>query len=273
MAVRIVVDSSAGVPADIVKALDITVVDLHILPSPEGEKESAGGAGTAGLNALELTACYARQLERGGDEGVVALHLPPGLSSTFEAATTAAALFDGLVRVIPTSSVGMATGAAAMAAARLARDGASLDECEKIATSTLARSHTWVYLHTLDSLRRSGRVSATTAVLSSALGARPIMALDDGRLGVVAKTRTPTKACAKLAELVQEEAHGAPAFVAIQHVGARDRAERLEELLRSVMPEGASVLVVDMPEALAVHCGQGAMGVSMVAGELSPGSR
>lgn len=267
MAVRIVVDSSAGVPADVVESLDITVVDLHILRSEDGEE------GTAGLNALELTAVYARQLERGGDDGVLAFHLPPGLSSTFEAATTAAALFDGKVRVIPTTSVGMATGAAAMAAARLARDGASLRDCENLAESTLARSHTWVYLHTLEALRKSGRISATTAVLSSALGTRPIMSLDAGRLDVVAKTRTPTKAFTKLAELIQERAHGVPAFIAIQHVDARARAEKLEALITRVMPAGSSILVVDMPEALALHCGPEAIGVSMVAGELSTPSR
>ena len=113
MPVRIVTDSSAGLPADVVEELGITVVDLHVMADGEGD-----GASTAGLSSLELVAAYARQLERGGDEGVLALHLAKELSSTWSAAVQAAAIFpEEQVRVIETGSVGMAVGAAAMTAA------------------------------------------------------------------------------------------------------------------------------------------------------------
>ena len=67
MGVRVVVDSSAGLPQEVVEELDICVVDLHRVEGAEGESSS-------GLSSLELAACYARQLERGGDDGVIALH-------------------------------------------------------------------------------------------------------------------------------------------------------------------------------------------------------
>jgi len=79
VAVRVVVDSSAGLPAQVVRELDITVADMHVMD--HGEEK-----GTSGLSSLELAACYARQLERGGDDGVVALHLSKALSSTWSAA-------------------------------------------------------------------------------------------------------------------------------------------------------------------------------------------
>ena len=113
MAVRIVTDSSSGLPADVVEELGITVLDLHVLDR-EGREE----ASTSGLGSLELAAAYARQLERGGDDGVVALHLSNQLSSTYSAAVTASGVFDDKVRIVDTASVGMAVGAAAMAAAR-----------------------------------------------------------------------------------------------------------------------------------------------------------
>ena len=122
MPIRVVTDTSAGLPEHVARDLGITVLDLHML----GDEEDKS---TSGLSSLELAAAYARQLERGGDAGVVALHLSKDLSATWSAAVAASAVFDGFVAVIDTQSVGMNVGAAAMAAARIAMDGASLAEC------------------------------------------------------------------------------------------------------------------------------------------------
>ncbi|WP_288831438.1 DegV family protein [uncultured Corynebacterium sp.] len=259
MGVRIVVDSAAGIPGSIAEQLDITVVPLHVMED-EGE-----GASTSGLGALELAAAYARQLERGGDAGVVALHLSKNLSSTWSAAVSASAVFPGTVRVIDTDTAGMALGAAAMAAGSLARDGASLDECEEIAQQTIARSETWLYLNQLDGLRKSGRLSTGTAVLSAALLAtKPILRLNGGKLELAGKTRTQTKAFSKLTELVLERAGGEPVFAAIQHAGAEEAAESLAETLRQVLPEDSKVMVEPLVDVLAVHTGPGAVGLSVV---------
>lgn len=262
MAVRIVTDSSSGLPAEIVEQLDITVIDLHVVTKTAKDGVETT---TSGLSTLELVAAYARQLERGGDDGVVALHLAGSLSSTYSAATAAAAVFDGLVKVVDASTVGMAVGAAAMAAATRALQGADLDTCHEIASSTLERSATWVYLHKIDDIRRGGRLSAGQAMLSAAtLATKPIMQLSGGRLELVGKTRTQTKAFTKLVELVAESAGNRPAFVAIQHNDAPEAAEDLRDLLESMLHDDSSFLVAAMSEALMVHTGTGAVGVSAV---------
>lgn len=258
MGVRVVVDSSAGLPAEVVRELDITVVDLHVMD--EGD-----GTSTSGLSSLELAAAYARQLERGGDEGVVALHLAKALSSTWSAAVAASAVFPGTVRVVETDSVGMTIGAAAMAAATVAQEGGDLAACEAMAQSTLARSETWLYLHQLDDLRKSGRLPTGTSVLSAALLAnKPILRVNDGKLELAGKTRTQSKAFAKLAELVVERTAGQPVFAAIQHASAPDPAAQLAELLEGQLPAGSRVMVEPLVPALAVHTGAGAIGLSVV---------
>lgn len=258
MAVRVITDSSACLPDTVADELDITVLDLHLMQN--GEERT-----TSGLSSLELAAAYARQLERGGDQGVLALHITKELSSTWSAAVAASAVFiDGAVRVVDTGSLGMAVGAAAMAAARVARDGASLEECYDIAADTLHRSETWVYLHRIDELRRSGRISTATAVMSTALANRPIMRVNNGRLEIAAKTRTQSKAFAKLVELAQNRAGDAPAFVAISQNQAREAAKSLETMLAEALPEGSSFMMVDLDPTLAVHAGPGAIAVSCV---------
>ncbi|ALC06513.1 DegV domain-containing protein [Corynebacterium deserti GIMN1.010] len=258
MPVRVVVDSSACLPAEVALELDITIVELHVLNA--GEDRS-----TSGLSSLELAATYARQLERGGDDGVLALHISKELSSTWSSAVTAAAVFaDGAVRVVDTCSLGMAVGAAAMAAATLAKEGASLQECYDIAVDTLHRSETWVYLHRIDEIRKSGRISTATAVVSTALATRPIMRMSEGRMEIAAKTRTQSKAFAKLVELAQIRAEGEPVFVAIAQNEALEAAKQLDALLQAALPEGSSFMFVDVDPSLAVHAGPGALSVSAV---------
>lgn len=260
MPVRIVTDSSSGLPREVVEELGITVVDLHRMSDDDGAETS-----TAGLSSLELVAAYARQLERGGDEGVVALHLAKELSSTWSAAIQAAAVFpEGQVRVVETGSVGMAVGAAAMTAAKLASEGADLDTCEEIAEDTLRRSATWVYLHGIEDMRRSGRISTTTALSATLLATKPIMQVNEGRLELVGKTRTQAKAFTRLVELVIERAGGQPVFVAIQHHQAPESAAHLEDMLDEVLLEGSSIMTLPMETTLAVHTGPGAVGVSAV---------
>ena len=258
MAVRVVVDSSAGLPAEVVRELDITVADMHVISSGEDK-------GTSGVSSLELAACYARQLERGGDDGVIALHLSKSLSSTWSAAVAASAVFPGTVKVVETDAAGMTIGAAAMAAATVAQEGGDLAACEEMAKSTLARSETWVYLHQLDDLRKSGRLPTGTAVLSAALLAnKPILRIHDGKLELAGKTRTQSKAFAKLTELVVERAGGQPVFAAIQHADADEAADQLASLLEAQLPEGSRVMCEPLVDVLAVHTGPGAIGLSVV---------
>ena len=264
MTVRVVVDSSAGLPAEVVRELDITVADMHVVGA--GEEK-----GTSGLSSLELAACYARQLERGGDDGVVALHLSKALSSTWSAAVAASAVFPGTVRVVETDSAGMSVGAAAMAAATVAREGGDLAACEAMAKSTLARAETWIYLHQLDDLRKSGRLPTGTAVLSAALLAnKPILRMHDGKLELAGKTRTQSKAFAKLTELVVERAAGEPVFAAIQHADAAEAAGQLGAMLEEGLPPGSRVMLEPLVDVLAVHTGPGAIGLSVVFSSQEP---
>ena len=79
MTVRVITDSSAGLPPELAEQLSITVIDLHLMEShgKDGLERS-----TSGLSALELAAAYGREMERAQDDGVVAIHLSKELSST-----------------------------------------------------------------------------------------------------------------------------------------------------------------------------------------------
>ncbi|MDN5684213.1 DegV family protein [Corynebacterium glyciniphilum] len=194
MSVLVVTDSSACLPPVLATEYGITVLDFHA--EGEGDDET-----TAGLGALELTACYARLLERGGDDGVVALHISKELSGTWSSASQAAAVLDGRVEVIETMSGGMVIGQAAIAAARCADDGGSLDECRGAAQHAIDTGQLWLFVNRLDTLARGGRLTAGQRLLSTALAIKPIMHLAGGRLELAAKTRTRSKAMERMVTL------------------------------------------------------------------------
>lgn len=194
MSVLVVTDSSACLPPALATEYGITVLDFHA--EGEGDDET-----TAGLGALELTACYARLLERGGDDGVVALHISKELSGTWSSASQAAAVLDGRVEVIDTMSGGMVIGQAAIAAARCADDGGSLDECRGAAQHVIDTGQLWLFVNRLDTLARGGRLTAGQRLLSTALAIKPIMHLAGGRLELAAKTRTRSKAMERMVTL------------------------------------------------------------------------
>lgn len=259
MPVRIVTDSSAGIPPELAEEMEITVIDLHVMREEEEETS------TSGLSSLELAAAYARQLERGGDEGLVALHLSKKLSSTWSAAVSASAVFDGQVEVVDTDSAGMAVGAAAIVAAAFARAGADLEGCAAAAKGMLAQSETWLFLRQLDDMRKSGRVSTTTAMLSAALLAtKPILRLTDGKLELAIKTRTQAKAFDKLVSHVVERADGEPVIAVVQHSGDTEAAESLRQLLIDALSNQSSVTVHSFQDVVTAHTGDGAIGLSVV---------
>ncbi|APT92085.1 DegV domain-containing protein [Corynebacterium phocae] len=274
MAVRVVTDSAAGLPADMASDLDITVLDLHVMDqqTKDGVEQS-----TSGLTALELAAAFGRQAQlstreifgESREDGVLAIHLSRELSSTWSAAVAASGVFPDTVRVLDSTTAGMVQGAAAMAAATLAKQGATLDECYDAAFDIISRGRTWVYIHSTEDLRKSGRISAATVMISTALLAiRPIMAIHGGKLEMVGKTRTQTKAFTKMVELVQERAENQACFVAIQFSpDAQDAAEKLHALLEAALDADSSFLLVPLTDVLAVHAGPGAIGVSVVFGQ------
>lgn len=199
MTVRVITDSSSCLPIERAREWGITVLPLHVVSSDDASS-------TSGLTALELAAAYGREMERSGDDGVVAVHLGQKLSSTWSAAVVASAVFEGKVRVIETDSIGMPVGEAAMAAARAAQNGDVLEECARRASMITGHSQLFLYLERTDGLRRSGRMSTMSSLMSSALPVKSLFSLHDGSFGVVARTRTQAKAFTRLVNMVVDAA-------------------------------------------------------------------
>ncbi|MFE9323825.1 DegV family protein [Nocardia sp. NPDC052278] len=277
MAVVVVTDSSASLPAELVAELDIAVVPLHVLVGDRTIREGVDaididyGSDTVTTSAAspgELRAVYEQALERSNGDGVVAVHLSRQLSGTWEAGRQAVRDMDGAdqVRLVDSLGAGLATGLPVLAAARRARSGATLDVVYDTAVAAAGRSRTFILVNRTEQLRRGGRLSSAAAFFGSELVSKPLLQIVEGRLELREKVRTRAKAYAKLVAAAVDAAGDDGAAVAVQHLGAEDAANTVATQLRELLPGIRELIVAEFGPTLAVHLGVGAVGVLVVPG-------
>ncbi|GAA5068694.1 DegV family protein [Nocardia callitridis] len=275
MAVVVVTDSSASLPADLVDELAIAVVPLHVLVGDQAIREGidavdidygSDAVSTSGASPGELRAVYEQALTRSDGDGVVAVHLSRQLSGTWEAGRQAVREMaaEDRVHLVDSLGAGLATGLPVLAAARRAKTGAPLAEVYATAVSASREARTFILVNRTEQLRRGGRLSAAASFFGSELVTKPLLQIVEGRLELREKVRTRSKAYAKLVAAAVESAHGAGATVAVQHLGAEDAANTVAGQLREKLPDLRELIVTEFGPTLAVHLGVGAVGVVVI---------
>ncbi len=178
------------------------------------------------------------RLAADGAEEIVSVHISSELSGTFESAQLAAKRASVPVTPVDSRQVGMGTGFAVLAAADAIDDGADAATAAEAARTRAANTTSLFYVDTLEYLRRGGRMGAAAALFGSALAVKPILTVDDGRVGPFEKVRTAAKALSRLEELAVEAAGDAEVDVAVAHLASPDRATELAERLGDRLAKG-----------------------------------
>lgn len=276
MSVAVVTDSTAYIPAELLERYGIDVVPLYVvLPGRSGrEGREIGPEEVAAALAMrgqrvstsrptpgDFVAAYRRRLGAGADR-LVSIHLSSELSSTSDAARLAASqVGEHLVTVIDSRSAAMGTGFAVLAAARAAAGGADVGEVAALARDTAAVTRTFFVVDTLEHLRRGGRIGTAAAALGSALAVKPLLHMKDGRVVPLEKVRTFGRALSRLVQRAVEAAGDEPVSVAVHHLAAPERAERLAADLRDRLPAMKELFVSELGAAIGAHVGPGAVGI------------
>jgi DegV family protein with EDD domain len=271
--VAIVTDSTAYLPQQAMDRHRIVTVPLTVVLGDraleEGTEISARSLALALQRRRPVTtsrpspATFAetyRTCAAAGAEGIVSLHLSAEFSGTYDAAVQAAKDAPVPVRVVDTGMVAMALGFCALAAAEAAESGGSLDEAVAAAEKRAAGTAAYFYVDTLDYLRRGGRIGAAQALLGSALAVKPLLQLDGGRIEMLEKVRTASKAIARLEEIAVERAGTSPVDIAVHHLAAPERAENLAGRLRERVPGLADLHVSEVGAVIGAHTGPGLLG-------------
>lgn len=273
--VRIATDSTADVPAALASELDITVVPCQVFWGQEVYRDGIDLEPWAFYDRLARSSelprtsqppmhlfvdAYRRLLDEKECEAIVSIHVPGIVSGTVNAAWAATQTLDepSRVEVIDSGQVSMGMGLAVIQAARMARAGATQAEIVHAVRGMLPRLRAAAMIDNLDNLYKGGRINQVTATLGAVLQIKPLIRIQDGRIDMVDKVRTRSRALNRLDALVRS--WGPLAEMAVLHIGVEDLAQDLAIRLQDLGP-GAPVAPQPAGAALSTHLGLGAVGV------------
>lgn len=217
----------------------------------------------------EFKRVYAELIERGYD--ILSIHISSKLSGTLDSATQAKRAFPGArIELVDSLSTSMAMGFQVMAAARLAANGGSLQECMAVAEKAKGQTGVYFAVNTLEYLKRGGRIGGAAAFLGTALKLKPLLELRDGQIEAVERVRTLSKTLDRLLDLVEIKLNQAesPVRLCAIHGNSLPEAEQLLEkaVTRFSSSMVAESLIADISPVIGTHAGPGALGLAWMAG-------
>lgn len=277
--VAVVTDSTAYLPAELVREHGITVVPLRVLvrdaAGDDGVDVSAHDVAEALRTGRRVTTsrpapdrfadAYA-DAARSGARAIVSSHVSARMSGTLDSARLAASSAPVLVDVVDSRSIGMGLGFGVLAAAEAAARGAPVAECAGIAAERSRSTDVFFYVDTLEYLRRGGRMGAAASRVGNALMVKPLLQIRDGQIALFEKVRTSAKALARLEEIAVSAASGGPGTVvdvAVQHLAAAERAEHLAGRLRRRLPRLRHAYAGEVGGVVGAHVGPGMIAVTV----------
>ena len=216
---------------------------------------------TSAPPAGAFAAAYER-LAQETDE-IVSIHISPKLSATYSSALTgkAEARTSCRIEILDSSTASLALGLLVLQAAKMARDGASLEHIVQSIRSLAPRTRLFGALDTLEYLHRGGRIGRASAFLGSMLQVKPIVGLRDGVAYPIERVRGRARAVQRMCELIAS--HGAISHVVVGHTTDEAGMESLAEYLSLHFP-GLAILRSRCGATLGTYFGPGAFGLALV---------
>jgi len=244
--VAVVTDSTTYLPATLIEQLSIRPVSLYVGWDgdlrPEDDytdlddfyarlRDSPQLPTTSQPSVGDFLRCYRPLVSAGRD--VLSLHIAAGLSGTCESASEAARVIaseghPGRVEVLDGETGAGGLGCLVAVAAGLAAEGSDLAGIVTAVRATRRTLDIWFCLHTLEYLRKGGRIGAAQAMVGTALKIKPILTFGT-EIAPIGRVRTHRRACERMVwHLEQLRERGATDWI-VQHAQSPDDAARLVE--------------------------------------------
>ncbi len=278
--IKIITDTTSGLPLEVARTYDIPILPQIIIFGEEAYRDDTEidtrtflqklrSSPTLPKTAAPPPALYNPLLERLLAEGyrtIICLHPSSELSGTVRSALTAARDFPGTdIRVVDTRTIAAPLATVVLLAARWAQEGADADTIIARVQEMLTRQRVYFVVDTLEYLHRGGRIGGAQALLGGLLQVKPILTLRDGRVEPFEKQRTQRRALERLRELVLEGCPPTPeSYLAVMHADAEATAQELAADFSAHLgiPE---VPIYELPPAIVTHAGPGVLAVSYFA--------
>ncbi len=270
MSVAVITDSAAAMPSEVAQDAGIAVMPMWVtvggetlrdteLPLPDLLRRYDEGLSTSGPSPGDFDQAIRANLD---PDGALLVTVAARMSGSHQAALLAAAPFGDRVRVLDSRTAAGSQALVALAAARRARGGGSLDEVAAAAGRVAGRVRLVASLGGLDWLVRSGHVPEVVAWAGRSLGIRPVVEFRGGRVRPLRPARTERGATERI---LAEWRRGRPTSpvlrIAAMHGVDQGPARRLLEAVRAEL-EPAEGFIGGFTAVMVAHTGPDLFGLA-----------
>ena len=269
--IKIVTDSSVTIEPEVAKELDITIVPLSVMVDgvvysdadlAEGEflrlMQSSRNLPKTSQPPVGVFADVFEQLAEDGAQ-IISIHMSHALSGTVEAARQGATLANADVTVVDSSFTDQAMKFQVTEAAKLAKEGASLEEILAKIEEVKEKTELYIGLSTLENLVKGGRIGRVSGLISSLLNIRVIMQMKDHQLEPIVKVRGAKTFKKWLDDLTASLQNKQVAEIGISYAGSPELALEMKESLQPYVKKPISVL--ETGSIIQTHTGENAWAV------------
>ena len=273
--IKVITDSTADLPVELVDKYDIEVIPLTVhfgdetyrdgvdikLPEfLEKIRNSDVFPVTSQINPQRFYETYKKYLEEGYK--IISIHISSKLSGTYQSACIAKDMLESEdIIVIDSFNVTSGLGLLVWKACRLKEANYSISKIEKEIIETIPHIKSSLAFESLENLVKGGRMSRTAGVLGNLLGIRLIIEIKDGELALLDKVRGSKKATKTILECIENKGmkEGEPCIIL-----QAENKDVLEALRENMILKKAEFIECEVGCVVGTHSGTGACGIFFI---------
>lgn len=275
MKVRIVSDTTSGLPRELTDRLGIPVLPQIVIFGSDSYRDDTEMDTAAFLRKLKASRTLPKtaapppafynpiyqKLTANGD-AVVVLTPSAQVSGTVRSAELAAQDFpEADIRVVDTQVIAGNLATLVLLADQWAKAGGDADQVVAKIREWIPRQRTYFLVDTLEYLQKGGRIGGAKALLGEMLQIKPILVLRNGQADAYEQLRTKRRALQRLTEIVEEQCPRNPeSYLCVMHADAEEAARKLASDLQSRLGLDR-IPIYELPPAIVVHAGPGVLAV------------
>lgn len=283
MSIKIVTDSTANLPEEIIKSLDLSIVSLNViidnvsyletemnLDEFYGNILSSSTLPTSSQPSIDtLYKTFNNLIKKGHD--VIGIFISSKMSGTFSTAQLVKNMIleetpEAKIEIIDSESTCMEMGFLVTSAAKAALEGQPINKVLEIINKTKKCTKFLFVPQTLEFLKRGGRIGNASALLAEILKIKPVLTVKDGVASSLSKIRTQKKALEYIQKIFEQDinAHGLKDAV-IHHIHCLDSATAFAKSIFAIA--GKQLPIISITPVVGTHVGPGTLGIAYCTNE------
>ncbi len=277
--IRIITDSTCDLSKELIEKYNIRVIPLHV-SFPGDDTEYLDGVNinseqlydlatklnvlpkTGAVNVVEFIKVFEEELAKGNE--IFYVGIGSGLSSTYNNACIAREQFpDSKIVVLDGQNLSTGTGLIVIKAARLAKEGKSLEEIKEICEKAVPLVSAKFCIDRLDYLYKGGRCSGMAMIAAHALKIHPVAKVINNKLVVYKKPRGKYENAVEVQidEFMHDLDNIDKSCVFITHSGRMGGIEK--QIYEKISPylDKENLFITEAGCTISSHCGPKTIGI------------